>query len=76
MMPTLYRPKDEPWPGGRGVYDWRRRAFVPVVRRESAGVAIEQEAVAVVVPRRGGSCASACARYGSEPEGRQRRRTL
>jgi hypothetical protein len=40
------RPKDEPWPGGRGVYDWTVGRFVPVLERECAGHYIERKALA------------------------------
>ena len=51
MMPTAYRPKDEPWPGGRGVYDWQRGGFVPVLERESAGQYLDRKSHRVIVPR-------------------------
>jgi hypothetical protein len=65
MMPTVYRSKDEPWPGGRGVYDWTRGRFVRVAVIESAGVALDRRAHAIVTTRTG-STAEQCAMYGGQ----------
>lgn len=59
------RPKDEPWPGGRGVYDWTRGRFVPVLARESADTFIRRKALAH--PHlASGSTAEQCALHGGE----------
>lgn len=61
---TVYRPKDEPWPGGRGVYDWTLGRFVPVLEIESAGAAMDKRAHAEIQPWRNGSSAERCALHG------------
>lgn len=69
-MPTVYRPKDEPWPGGRGVYDWTRGQFVRVVERESAGDYVARKALAHPGIVRGSSM-ERCALFGGIDNGRE-----
>ena len=61
---TGLRPKDEPWPGGRGVYDWTISAFRPVYAIQSAGEALDVRAHREIVPGRTGSSAESCALHG------------
>lgn len=68
-MTTRYRPKDEPWPGGRGVYDWTVGRFVPVLSAVSAGVMLDRLAHERVQPGRTGSSAELCALYGGKGRG-------
>jgi ribosomal protein S8E len=59
----IQRPKDEPWPGGRGVYDWQRGGFVRVIKAESADTYVRR--MALTHPRIiQGSTAERCALNG------------
>jgi len=60
----IARLKDEPWPGGRGVYDWTVGKFRRVYAIESAGVVLDRYAHTHITPGRTGSAAELCALHG------------
>ena len=59
------RPKDEPWVGGRGVYDWTVGRFRRVYAIDSAGVVLDRHAHATITSRTS-STAEQCALHGGE----------
>lgn len=64
MMPTAYRLPDQPWPGGRGVYDWTVGGYRQVIACASAGLELDRRAHAEILPHRTGSSAERCALHG------------